>query len=479
MDEHNLKVERRQVPRFKTALPARFKFLDLERPLTYEAPTSDIGEGGLFINWAFKDEELGKEIDLELQLPDRQNVIKSSGQVRWIKRSLQDNKILGLGIRFAGISPEAKKKLDSYIAKLFPRTPLKIKSIRPPDSQLTDREKRNLEILSVLRRQSPISKTQIAQELGLNIVTISNYIEGLRKKGIIFERGFDESSGGRRPSLLEINSGHGVILGAELNFSKGHITTLATDFTLRSPVKRSVWLKDIAQDFYHDLAGVISEAIKISEVEHSRIMGIGLGLSGSANGDDANLKELLEDKTGLPVLVEDSSVANIFAEKCFNLELAKIDNMVYIGVDSGSDDAFSMILKGELYRGMSKGKPRMRINVAGEQDQQDTRYCWLSNNCILRGEAERLNLTNAAELGMRFGVKVAYLLNLLSPEVVIVGGVPQDAQVIFFESLRQAVKRRTFGDIADVVKIIPAQLDKDSVALGMASLVCRDVYSRA
>lgn len=79
---------------------------------------------------------------------------------------------------------------------------------------------------------------------------------------------------------------------------------------------------------------------------------------------------------------------------------------------------------------------------------------------------------------MRFGVRITYLINLLQPEVVMVSEISQGAQTLFFDSLRSAIKRWTFGDAAKTVKIITSQLKEDSVALGMAALLCRDVYSQ-
>jgi Tfp pilus assembly protein PilZ len=303
MNDCNLKIERRRMPRYRTAMPARFRFLDLKRPLTHEAFTNDIGEGGLFINARLKEEEIGRKIDLEIQLPDAEVVIKSLAQVTWIKRSLQEKVVLGLGIKLTEILPEERKKLDSYIAKFSFHIPLKLKFIRPPDFKLTEREKRNFEILDVLRRQNPVSKTQIAQEIDLNIVTISNYIEEFKKKGIIFERGLDESSGGRRPSLLELNGEFGFMLGAEVNFLKGYITAVVTDFSLRPMFKKSTELKQSGKNFSDSLIDSVSEVVKASDLDRSRFIGMGVGLTGMRNEYDANLKEFLEDRIGLPVLI--------------------------------------------------------------------------------------------------------------------------------------------------------------------------------
>lgn len=88
MNGYNLKIERRQTPHYKTSLPARFKFLDSKRPITHEVLINDIGEGGSFIDKVLKEEEVGKKIALEIDLPDTQIIIRPTAQVTRIKRSL-------------------------------------------------------------------------------------------------------------------------------------------------------------------------------------------------------------------------------------------------------------------------------------------------------------------------------------------------------------------------------------------------------
>ena len=74
---------------------------------------------------------------------------------------------------------------------------------------LTDREKRNIDILETIRKGGQISKTDISRQTGLNIVTVSNYVDTYVKGGLVIERGLDISTGGRRPTLVELNPNYG------------------------------------------------------------------------------------------------------------------------------------------------------------------------------------------------------------------------------------------------------------------------------
>ena len=74
------------------------------------------------------------------------------------------------------------------------------------DVVLTDRERKNIVLLDVIRRNGPIAKTDIARITKHNIVTVSNYVEHYIKQKLVAEKGLDVSSGGRRPELLERTS---------------------------------------------------------------------------------------------------------------------------------------------------------------------------------------------------------------------------------------------------------------------------------
>ena len=92
---------------------------------------------------------------------------------------------------------------------------------------LSDHERKNLAILESIRRGKSISRTDISRITGLNIVTVSNYINDYIKKGLIIERGYDSSTGGRRPTIVELKKDYAYVVGIELGLKI--IRTVLTD----------------------------------------------------------------------------------------------------------------------------------------------------------------------------------------------------------------------------------------------------------
>jgi predicted NBD/HSP70 family sugar kinase len=81
--------------------------------------------------------------------------------------------------------------------------------------------------------------------------------------------------------------------------------------------------------------------------------------------------------------------------------------------------------------------------------------------------------------GMNLGVRIAYLVNLFNPEVVVVGGGVEKAGELILDPIRKTVKKLAFSEQADIVKIITSALGEDAVSLGAASLAVREIFLKA
>ncbi len=76
----------------------------------------------------------------------------------------------------------------------------------------------------------------------------------------------------------------------------------------------------------------------------------------------------------------------------------------------------------------------------------------------------------------RLGIKIAYLVNLLNPQVVIVGGGLEEAGERFLNQVTATVKEWSFREVTEDLKIMYSQLRENAVALGAASMVMRRLF---
>src|SRR3569833_1873568 len=80
------------------------------------------------------------------------------------------------------------------------------------------------QIMGLVASGRATSRADLSRLLGLAPSTVSSHVQELLYAGLLEESGEGRSRGGRRPRLLSVRAGDGVILGADLG---GHHARLA------------------------------------------------------------------------------------------------------------------------------------------------------------------------------------------------------------------------------------------------------------
>ena len=400
-------------------------------------------------------------------------------------------------------------------------------------SLLSDHEKKNFSILELIRRNGPITRADISKITDLNIVTVSNYINAYISANMVVESGMESSSGGRKPTLVKLHDGHSYAMGVDLGHTGldgatmiGVVTDLSGRVLHRTEKKRE---KDSMDKIIDKSIDMISELMNKKGVKE-KVKGVGIGLGGvidenlgtvrdsTKNGirtSYISLKGMIQEKFNMPSFLGNDATFAAFGEKMHALPM-DVEDVIYMYSDVGS----GIIIKGGIYCGATGSAGEIRINYPRNGD-----YMKLSKNMSLFlpmgldlgliSQAKRLintekvasrisefsdksldtltvdNIIEAAKSGdtlaielledaaVNLGVRVAYLVNLFNPEIVIIGGGIEKSGSLFLEPLRRTVRKWAFEEPANVVKIIPAQLGKEAVALGGASVVIRNVFVKA
>jgi N-acetylglucosamine repressor len=391
------------------------------------------------------------------------------------------------------------------------------------DHSLTERERKNVSILEAVKRYGPISRTDISKLTKLNIVTVSNYVNSFIEQGIVIEKGLDISSGGRRPTIVVLNPKSAYVIGVDLGVF--HVATVLADLEGSIVTQASAPRpRDSADSVVKVLNEEIERVISSSGVDPKKIRGIQIGASGVIDREVGTVRctegvasiyvpvtSLLQDRFKTPVKLEHDVTTAAYGEWALGAG-TDVDIMLfmYSGVGCG------MIINGEIYHGIS--------GTAGEvsiKDQLDIGDVWIGNISALRpwpahlgipdeareaiqkggvskisdlvqGSLDKVHLGTVFEAlrlgdklaietvqraGERLGVRISFLINLLNPGAVVIGGGVEAAGPVLIESVKKMVRMCAFEEMANAVKIVPARLGENSVALGAASLVIRDVFA--
>ena len=408
------------------------------------------------------------------------------------------------------------------------------------NDRFTEKERRNLAILDIIRRTRQISRAEISKITHLNIVTISNYIDDYIAKGLVLERGYDVSTGGRRPELLDLNAKYGYAIGVDLG--SPHITedsyavAVAIDAAGKVISKVKAKKEEEPQDkFIEKIRRIVRETFSKSGIEKDRLRGIGIGSWGVLDRykgvvryavekgglfNYANLQMLLEKEFDAPTIVEHDATAGALGEKWMGLGLnTEAENIIYMCSDSGC----GLILNGEIYYGASKSAGELNINPPSPDFKDDN--CWakydygcgfrsrgidlgvlqraknrlrekngtskildmakgdvdkVTLKMVLEAAAERdkLAVELLMEAGDYLGAKAAFLINLFNPDAVVIGRGIEKFGEIFMDALRGGVKKWAYEESLKVARIALTSLDEDSIACGAASLVMQQVFAR-
>ncbi len=392
--------------------------------------------------------------------------------------------------------------------------------------ELNDHEKKNLQILDTIRKKGPIARAEISRLIGLNIVTVTSYVDQYIKKGVIKEVGIDVSSGGRKPTLVDLNPAATFLIGVGLNI----VDMIAILCNLKGEIIFSL-KKDrplqAGEALVASMTELVEELIEKSKVDTGKVHGIGIGIPGIFNRDTSSVRwpaGLLEDdlsiyvsihgvfeeKFGIPTFVDNDANAAVFGEEWYGKELG-VQNAIYLYSGNGC----GFMINGQIYRGasgcagewlfdMSKESPlpamvesyksgvwSMDLGIAiraqsGQKENPNSKIYEL-----VKGDTKKitiLTVVKAAETGdafaasllkdagARLGKKAAFLVNLFNPEMLIIGGGIEIGGAPLLDAVRDSVKQMSIPEATEKLRIIPSQLGENGVPLGGAALVAQNYF---
>jgi len=228
----------------------------------------------------------------------------------------------------------------------------------------------------------------------------------------------------------------------------------------------------------------------ISGLAKPKVQGIGIGVPGPLNnkGDlilnPPNLKylsqcplaKIIEKELKLKTTMENDS-------NCFTLAEALLGAgqgfKTVFGITLGSGVGGGIVIGGKIYQGSFSSTSEvghMIINFDGPACSCGSHGC-LEEYCSKRfflkhgTTPQKANKSLYQEYGKYLGIGLANIINLLDPEVIVVGGGISKSLSLFLKQARQEALRLTLSPISrKCVKIKKAKLGEFSGAIGAGLL---------
>ena len=375
----------------------------------------------------------------------------------------------------------------------------------------TLRRLNRLRVIDALRDEGLISRAEIARRTGLSRSTVSSLVSELQADGLVVERSEPAAAhgdqGGRPPILLSFDASAGVAVG--IDFDHHHVRVAVSDLSSRILVERELQLDTdhAAHEGLDAAAELVGELLAEAGVDEARVIGAGMCLPGPIHrptgvvGSTAILPgwvgvaaaEEMHRRLDLPILVDNDANLAALAEAAFGAGRDAKD-LVYLMISSGI--GAGLVLNGRLYRGaegLAGELGHVLVDADGPVCRCGNRGCLETvagtdalAELLRRSHGDGLDgraivrLAREGDLGCRrviadagraIGKAAATLVNVLNPELLIVGGDLSDAGELLLDGVRESLERSALPTAVQAADVVAGSLGDRAEVLGAIALV--------
>lgn len=339
-------------------------------------------------------------------------------------------------------------------------------------------------VLQALYRGEGLSRADIAREVGLTRVTISDLVSGLIAEGLIVELGLrTDVRPGKPATLLDINRTGFSIVALDLSYDalfRGALTDLDGNVLHREQIDVTGVAGQAAVDAVVELLDrLVANAVK-------PVLGVGVGTPGVVNAEgavlsapnlgwtDVPLQSLLAQHSSLPVQVANDANVAALAERTFGGGEA---DMILVRVGRGV--GAGVVVADAVVQGARSAAGEIGHVVVGT-DGGDRCVCG-KDGCLetwLAIPRLQARLDDGAdrdmvlvEAGQRLGIALAPVVGALNLGEVVLSGPLELLDGPLLASTAETLRNRTMADFHGNLALRMTTLGRDIVVLGAAVMV--------
>lgn len=377
-------------------------------------------------------------------------------------------------------------------------------------------------VLRLIWREHNISRAEISRQLDLSRSTVTEIIKELLPTGLIAEVGIGESSGGRKPILLEFQDDAKVILGIDIGAT--HVSVAMTN--LRGKLlhwkEKEYPVREDSEGTYNLIDQLCNDCFSSLNFGYDKLLSIGVSVPSPVDPirpeylsetvipawHGKSGLERLREKYGVPVYLDNDANLGALAEHWWGAG-KNVNDLIYIKISSGIGAGY--ILNGKLYRG-SKGiageMSHMPIDPNGRLCGCGLRGClatvisaWalkerigtLANlypdSPLLNGNPGVIDIENAALDNDPLAIQVVAeatnyltsaitsLVNLMNPDMIIIGGSLSRLKELVFDPIQEKINSCALVNNVTTTKLVTSALGSKGIAIGAATLAIEQAFS--
>ncbi len=384
-------------------------------------------------------------------------------------------------------------------------------------------------ILNIIRKRGPISRSEIAEITGLTPATITNITSELIDNNLIIEGESGDSSGGRKPIMLRIRCDYYRVIGVYLGSRK--IKIIASDLMANTKYKKEIPYEKKPLTADEALEIIKAEIININRkylAKGKKVVGVGIGIHGLVDSNkgvsifapnlgwrNINIVEELEKATSIPVYIDNNTRTmglgerwfgtgkNVSSFFCLNVEYG-IGGSLFIDDNSFSGASFgageightTVDVNGEICSCGNRGcletiasvKALTKMAFEGYEEHKSSS---IFNECEEINSADDIlpeAIFDAARMGDDFavtlirrigeniGIGIANIINTLNPELVIINGGIISTGEILLAPIIETVRKKGFLSSVNATDIVLSKLGNVAYLKGAVVLATQHIF---
>ena len=359
-----------------------------------------------------------------------------------------------------------------------------------------------------------ISRTDLAEEMGLTRAAVTIIVNDLIANGIIVETESRTTSNGRPPVVLEINPDRGLV--AAIDMGASHLSVALGDFSARilEETEISFRIDSGPAECLKQADLILNQLLDRRGLSITDLAGVGVGVPGPVIADEGMvmappimpgwdrypIRLTLENKWGTAVTLNNDAELGALGEWAFGAGRGE-KNLAFIKVGSGI--GAGLIINKQIYGGTtgSAGEiGHLTVDEKGPLCACGNRGCLeaFAGGHAIAAQAKKLvasrkrTLLSEANIdsitardvveaarrgdlaaqeilkrsGTFIGIAIAGLINLINPSTVIIGGGVAQVGDLLTGPIRQAVHARSLRASEHGVRITMAMLGRRSSLIG-------------
>jgi len=356
----------------------------------------------------------------------------------------------------------------------------------------------------------------LCKETNLSVPKVTALITELIADGLVKDFGKVGSTGGRRPNIYGLVPDSGFFLGVDVKHN--HLNIGLIDLQ-KKPIKISrnvpYTLNNTAESLA-SLCELIRNFIREANTSTSKILGLGLNLSGRINYatgysysffhfNEDPLSQVLERELNIKTYLENDSRAMAYGE--FNCGVVKEEkNVLFLNLDYGL--GMGVMINNELYYGKSgfagelghiplfnneiicqcgkKGcleteasgralismfKEKLLAGSSSVLNKKATDDIQMQDIINAANNDDVLSIELLAKIGEKLGRGIALLINIFNPELVIIGGALAATGEHLHLPIKSAVNKFSLSLVNTDTQLKTSKLGEEAGVMGACLLV--------